>query len=254
MTPEDRDQLASEYVLGTLSVEERAEATTLAASDPVFRAAIVAWQQRLAPLDEATPAVVPPPAVWHRIEAAIGAAPAARTPGTSILQVGAGERLADSAGPTDLADVRRRLHGWRAAAAAMTAIAASLAAIVILDRLPPPTDEPGSYIAVVNRDGSLPALIVSVDTAAGLVTIRSLATERPTGRSLELWSIPNGQQPISLGVIDPNEPVTRVRPESADVIPTEGVFAVSVEPEGGSPTGAPTGPVVYSGALVKHLD
>ena len=265
MMPEERDQLAAEYVLGTLSLEERAGAEALLASDPAFAAAVARWQDRLAPLDDATPPVAPSASLWRRIEAAIDVdhvvahpAPAPR-PAPVVTgeapRADPNERLADSAGPGNVIDLGRRMRRWRTVAAGMTAIAASLAAVVILDRLPgPPTDGPGRYVAVVTRDGSLPALLVDVDTAAGLVTVRTLAAEQPADRSLELWAVPEGQQPISLGLIDPNQPVMRIRPDRAGVIPTRGAFAVSVEPVGGSPTGAPTGPVVYSGALVSAAE
>jgi anti-sigma-K factor RskA len=91
---------------------------------------------------------------------------------------------------------------------------------------------------------------VDVDTARGIVTVRAVAMEQPSDRSLELWAIPEGGQPVSLGLVDPATAVQRFRPEVSGTIPTRGQFAVSVEPPGGSPTGAPTGPVIYSGILV----
>lgn len=251
MTGEERDAMAGEYVLGTLSREERADAEILLVSDPAFAAAVRDWEDRLAPLDAATAPIAPPVALWARVEAAIGnpRAAIAREP-----HVDPRARLADAAGPEDdVIDLTRRIRRWRGLTAAVTALAAGLAAIVILDRLPSPDPvAAGRYVAVVNQDGSRPALIVDVDTARGLVTVRPVAAEQPADRSLELWAIPEGQQPVSLGVIDPKDPVIRIKPTQAGVIPTSGAFAVSVEPVGGSPTGQPTGPVVYQGVLIPQ--
>jgi anti-sigma-K factor RskA len=193
--------------------------------------------------------VVPPPSVWRRVEAAIDGEPDAA--GDVVPRVDVAARLEDAAGVADVIDLRARLARWRALAGGAMAAAAALAAVVVIDRLPlPETAGSGRYLAVVNTDGALPALVVDVDTARGVVTVRAVAAERPADRSLELWAIPEGGQPVSLGLVDPEAPVQRIRPDRAGIIPTRGLFAVSVEPVGGSPTGAPTGPVVYSGALV----
>ena len=72
------------------------------------------------------------------------------------------------------------------------------------------------------------------------------------GRSLELWVIGEGKSPRSLGVLKADTVKLRA-PEvfAGGVQPETAKFAVTVEPEGGSPTGGPTGPVVYSGALIR---
>jgi anti-sigma-K factor RskA len=137
---------------------------------------------------------------------------------------------------------------------AALALAAGLAAVLVVDRLPlwlgTPPAAGARYVAVVNRDASLPALIVDVDTAAGVVTVRPVAAEQPADKSLELWVIPEGEKPRSLGVVDPKDAVIRIGAEKSGPIPAKGVFAVTVEPPGGSPSGDPTGPVVYSGPLI----
>lgn len=248
MTPEERDGKAAEFVLGTLPVGERAEAAALIDSDPAFAAAVRAWEDRMAPLDAATAAVEPPARVWERVQRAIGQDPA-------MVRVDARERLVDSAGPVaDVVDLTRRLRRWRRISGAAMALAAGLAALLVVDRLPQflgtPPAAGARYVAVVNRDASLPALIVDVDTAAGVVTVRPVAAEQPADKSLELWVIPEGQKPRSLGVVDPKDAVIRIGAEKSGPIPAKGIFAVTVEPPGGSPSGDPTGPVVYSGPLI----
>lgn len=73
----EREQLAAEYVLGTLGAPERAELEERAESDAALRGLVEAWQLRLAPLDETTPPVEPPPELWPRIEAALEVEPGA---------------------------------------------------------------------------------------------------------------------------------------------------------------------------------
>ena len=61
--------------------------------------------------------------------------------------------------------------------------------------------EGGRYVAVVDSDGHEPALIAEVDTAAGIIRVRSLKAETPQGKSLELWHVEEGKQPRSLGIL-----------------------------------------------------
>jgi anti-sigma-K factor RskA len=107
-----------------------------------------------------------------------------------------------------------------------------------------------SFVAVINRDATAPALIVRVDLATRIVTVRPVAAERPSDRVFELWYVPDGAGPRSLGIISAAN-TTRSR-LPANAAPESGLLAVSLEPPGGSPTGAPTGPVVYSGRLIRE--
>jgi anti-sigma-K factor RskA len=88
--------------------------------------------------------------------------------------------------------------------------------------------------------------VLTVDTISNTLSIRRVADAAPAGKSYELWAVQPGQNPKSLGVV---EQARYTRPLA---VPTKDlVLAVSLEPRGGSPTGAPTGPVVFSGPLIK---
>ncbi len=91
---------------------------------------------------------------------------------------------------------------WRGVTAGALALAAALALFVIDRALLAPAQQGKSYVAVVNRGGDAPALIVRVDTASRTVYVRPLAAETPAGRSLELWYINAGQAPKSLGLVE----------------------------------------------------
>jgi anti-sigma-K factor RskA len=232
---EDREILAAEYVLGTLHADERTLFTSVLAQDAEAQAAVAAWEARFAALSVAVAEVAPPRSVWDRIESALPEQPFA------LIEGGA-------EAPSSAA-LRRSLTRWRVGAFAAGALAASLA-IFVADRelIRHPGVQP-SYVAVVNRGGEQPALVIRVDLASGNVYVRPLAAEAPAGKSLELWYIGAGKAPKSMGVVGAD--AVKI-PLPAGLTPEKATFAVTVEPQGGSPTGDPTGPVVYSGQLIKE--
>ncbi|VFU07728.1 anti-sigma factor [Methylocella tundrae] len=235
---EEREILAAEYVLGTLHADERTLFTSVLVHDADTRSAVAAWEQRLAPLSVAVAEVAPSPGVWERIE---GALPSPRPFG--VLEVG---RADDSSAPPTA--LRRSLNRWRAAALAAGALAAGLAVFILDRQLMHPAVQP-TYVAVVNRGGDLPALVVRVDLANGSVYVRPVSTQTPSGKSLELWYIGAGKAPKSMGLVGG---IAIKMPLPAGLSLDKASFAVTVEPEGGSPSGDPTGPVVYSGQLIKE--
>lgn len=275
MTPEEKDLMAAEYVIGTLPLPERRVFEQAMQRNPALAALVRAWEDRFAALDRVTPPVAPSPHVWGRVSADLGLADAVEAP--TLADVAGWETVVVPLSPepqgedlgtlsredevdpdrpsAEILTLERRVGRWRTLAAIAGAMAAGLAALVVNDRLMPPASLPeaGRYVAVVNTDGSQPALLVSVDTAAGTVTVRSVAAEQPEGRSLELWHIADGGKPVSLGVLDPAAPVLRISADRAGPSPGTGTIAVTVEPPGGSGDKGPTGPVVYSGKLIPEL-
>ncbi len=253
MSEQEREARAGEYVIGTLPADERTAFERDLQGDPALQAMVHAWEEGLAGLADLVPDEAPDPQVWAALERTLErmtrrdiANPAAPAP----------DYLSLAANAAALSRSRAR---WRATAAVMTAMAAALALFVASTIWRETSlqktglrDHGTSYLAVVNRGGDLPALVVQVDTASGVVHVRSVAAETPTGRSLELWYIAAaGGAPRSLGLVD--------RPTRDAAIPAVaqggnlagGTLAVSVEPQGGSTTGGPSGPVVYSGKLIQ---
>lgn len=226
---EELDTLAAEYVLGTLPADERAQVDERLRHDADLREAVHLWERRLSPLAEESPAEEPRAEVWRNVEAAVARLPGAR-------------------GADNVVPLRRKLAFWRGATAVTGALAAALAIFVLTDRaaLPPAG---GRYIAVVDSGGDEPALIAAVDTNTGTIRIRRLTAEAPAGHSLELWHTAEGHEPRSLGVLQAGLDELTIQDAAASGA-LEGAIAVSVEPAGGSPTGQPTGPVVYSGRLI----
>ncbi|TXM78429.1 hypothetical protein FV218_03075 [Methylobacterium sp. WL69] len=229
--PPDRDIQAAEYVLGTLPLAERLAFARALATEVDLQAAVARWQIRLTPLADTVPEVAPPAGLWLRIRAALS--PAGEDPRVQSLA--------------------RSLRRWRLGALGALALAAGLALALGLGRFLPPADpEAGQYVAVVNRGGELPALVVRVDTRRGLAQVRSVAADTPREKSLELWYIAGGGTPRSLGLVEAGR-ASLALPEAAreDARLDTALLAVTVEPPGGSPSGAPTGPIVYSGKLLR---
>jgi len=221
----DPDLRAAEYVLGTLDPGERAAMVHALATDADAAGRVRAWERRLSPLLAAIPPVVPP----SRVRAALLRAVPAGSGGS----------------PDPLAHLRRQVRRWRIATAGAGLLAAGLAVFVAFGLRPEP--EGGRYLAVVQGGGALPALIVRVDTRTGTAQVRPVGAEAPAGRSLELWYV-GATGPKPLGLVGAG--ASRVSlPQDAT---PDGVLAVSVEPPGGSPSGQPTGPVVYTGKLIAE--
>ena len=234
-TRHPRDAEAFEYALGTGSREERRAFARELELDPALASAVQYWDERLAALAASVPPEAPSAGLLDAISSRLGR--------------GTAPHVADVVDRSEVARLRRSRTVWRGIAAGAGSLAAALALWIAAGQFPPAQPE-GNLVAVVNRSGDLPALIVRVDQRSGIVQVRSVAMEAPSGRVLELWSVAPGGAPRSLGVVGTG--VTRnTLPGDRGLAP--GVtLAVSVEPPGGSPTGSPTGPVVYSGRLIAE--
>lgn len=239
--PADDDLVAAEYVLGTLDAAERRAFAERLRADGAAKQAVSEWEHRFAGLADRLAPVAPSPQVWTRIETALQAPP----PRERAFKVVDGGGLLAEGAPR----LERSRNRWRATAGALGAIAAALVAFIAVDRAGRVAPEPGgSYVAAVTRGGDKPALLVRVDLGTHTVTVLPVAAQAPPDRSLELWYIGDDKTPRAMGLVD-KQPSTLAMPAGAQPGAT---FAVSVEPPGGSKTGGPTGPVVYSGQLVKE--
>ena len=243
--PELQDRLAAEYVLGTLRGLARARLQRLMVDDANLRRAVQAWQERLVPIAAAIDPVQPPRRVWERI--------AARTAPAHEVKSGLWESIAF----------------WRnLGLVASGATAALLAAVTVFapdaPRLAPapapqivrvPADQlPAAYFAVLT-DPKTQKAVLAVSAARNsdqLVIKRLDASIVVPDKSLELWALPPGRAPRSLGVVATQEKHSVKLKSSADsALGDAALLAISLEPSGGSPTGAPTGPVLYTGPCVK---
>jgi anti-sigma-K factor RskA len=246
MTDEqDIDMLAAEYVLGTLPAEERAAVALRARHDEPLSAAIAAWEKRLAPLNETIAPREVPPHLWARIVDRL-----------NRLGTDKGTQMVSADEAIDMARMALRLVRWQATALTASAIAAGLLLFIGYRELARPEPQ-RTLVAVLQKDAQSPAFLVSVDLEQKLLTIRAVAAPPHPGKSYELWLVHDDlKSPRSLGVIGEG-PFTVVQPKLAAYAPQtieQATLAVSLEPEGGSPTGAPTGPVLYAGKLIQATE
>lgn len=233
------DTMAGEYVLGLLIGEELRQALERLRSDPEFASEVARWQGRLAPLHGETQAVEPPADLWNRIAA----------------------EVADEGADNDNAPLlRRHLFIWKSVAGAMTAIAASLALLLIFEprtravQSVPGQTQPASspMVAMLGSEGSM-KVVASWDPGAKqlVLAVPGDMTTDPN-HSNELWVIPAGGKPKSLGTMPQSKQMHMQLANALAALLQQGAtIAISIEPRGGSPTGAPTGPVVASGALSR---
>ena len=273
---EDHNALAAEYVLGTLDASERAQVEAIMSADKDFAATVEAWERRLNTLSQMVGAVEPRPEVWEKIRAEVAQLAASSTQEQpSAFPSFDGFEARDDAAPEALNVVafRGRIQRWRNVAAFTSAIAAALVAVVLTqvyrpDLLPEglrpkpqvqvaqsPAPAGAQYVAVLQKDGNSPAFILTVDDATKRFTVRKVGAQPEAGKSYELWIVSDKfQAPRSLGVIGGDEFTARpvLSAFDADTI-NQATYAVTAEPEGGSPTGAPTGPIVFSGKLVESV-
>jgi anti-sigma-K factor RskA len=231
---DDRQGLAAEWVLGTLDARERAAAETRRAADPAFDAMIRDHERRLAPLLASVAEVTPPADLEDRLFARLAAEQPAATPAEGDDGV--------------VVALRRRLRLWQGAAVGLAMATAALLVMVVPQRGVTPN---GSFVAVLQSSGVEPAFVATIDLGAGTVKVRRVGAEARSDRAYELWAVGGGRPaPVSLGVVDASARIPVARLGAADRAHLDATaFAISLEPPGGSPTGSPTGPVLWVGKL-----
>lgn len=219
--PELRERLAAEYALGTLRGRARERLRRWLRDDPELAREVAAWEARLAPMTGALPPVAPPPRVWPKIEQQL--------------------------------NFRKPSSLWKALGlVASGAVAALLAVAVFL----PARHEavPAAYVAVLTDPKTNAAVLVATAERSGsMLRVNTLDPAiHVAGRSLELWALPRGGAPKSLGLVPARRAdlkLVAAADQSLGDVPT---LAISLEPQGGSPSGRPTGPVLYRGPCVKY--
>lgn len=246
--PPSADILAGEYVLGVLDAAQRAEVERRIASDPGFARLVAQWENRLAPLLESLGTEAVPAHLWPRIRTSLGW-PAATTASPRIWQ---------------------RTGFWQG----MTALAAALALVAVFSRrdLEPTTPSPTPVavtptppttpaepeqatkpVTPLLHDDGTPGWLASVDKAQGKVLMVPVpAAADAAGRATELWLIPAGGTPRSLGLVSINRAHTVAVPATLrDALVNGSVLAITLEPSTGAPQGIPTGPIIAKGDIAN---
>ncbi len=222
------DVAAAELALGVLDGEERSAALRRMLAEPDFARDVERWRDHFAVMLDGVAEVSPPKGLFDRVEA----------------------RIDGNDAP------RRAVNPWKP-----TAIAASLAALAMTAVALRPVETPPPVVvvapqapaapmiaamALTDASGSQPAIY---DATTGLVKMPG-PMPIPAGKAAQLWVIEGTAAPKPLGLFRSTGPGTYEAEAKIDtVIPAGATLAISIEPPGGSPTGAPTGPVIATGKL-----
>ncbi len=231
-----RGKLAAEYVLGTMSSRTRRRFNTMLKQMPALRRNVADWESRLLPLANVLPEIEPPARVWKAIEARIQ-----------------GNRPSKTA-----AGFWQNLSFWRLSSFASGALALALIVFIGLPGRQATEELPGRMVVVMNdlqtREPAMTATWEPGRQGERIVRLRVIGhAEMAPGTAWEMWMLPGGdQKPVSLGLVTTHETQTMVVPASMTArLDSAAGLAMSVEPAGGSPTGLPSGPVLYAGNCIK---
>ena len=224
LRPEDEDiALAAELALGLLEGEELAAARRRQLADPGFAAAVERWVLDFAPLALGGVDVAVTAGLWQRIEARLPGA----EPGTVVA-----------------------LRRWRATAIATSAAAAVLLAILLLRPVPQPVVLPPTPVVVAQITGSAGAAFAArYDAEQGMLHVRTEAMPS-SRRAPELWVIPAGGKPVSLGLVaaQGNRDVA-VAPAHRALLAEGATLAVTMEDAATAPHAGPSGAPVAAGKI-----
>lgn len=231
--PITRDDLAIDHALGLAEGEHLERAERLMDSDAGFRRTVQDWRRRLTEIDDTAPKIEPDPGLYPRIEAALARPErrvAARPPNASFWE---------------------NLAVWRGLGLA-GALASLVLAVGLTAALLRGPDTP-IFVAVLERDDGRPAAVVNAFADGTAVLVPMETIEVPEGRVLEVWTLQSRERgPVSIGLIE------RARTIRLDLtkLPKTGasqLFEITLEPQGGSPVGRPTGPVLMKGLTAQSL-
>lgn len=233
LEPPPDEVLAGEYVLGVVDAQQRRTVQARIATDPAFARLVAEWEQRLGSLHAGIAPVEVPPHVWQRIRSQLGwQMPPART------------------------SLWHSIGLWRAATA--LAVIAAIAAVLV-GRIPPRTPQHPTIalqpaagpVTTLSRDSGAPGWLASIDVGGGTMMLVPVpAPPDAKGRVPELWLIPQGRAPQPLGLLSSSRShAITVPPALRAALRSGSLLAVSLEPPGGAPHGAPTGPIIAKGTI-----
>ena len=222
--PALRDALAAEYVLGTLRGLARDRFERWLKDDPGLRSEVNTWEELLAGFNAGIAPVPAPERLWQAIE----------------LRLGMAERKTSAPAPAVPG-----LRWWRGAWLSLSVAALLVMALVFRPDVAVDDFAPDMQLVLHNKE-QRPVWQIQADTRHNRLMVSALRpVQLPDDRSLELWLLPkSGGPPISLGLMPTRMENSLVVTANTALIEAA-AYAVSLEPQGGSPTGAPTGPVLY---------
>jgi len=232
--------LAGEFVIGTLSAAERQAVEARLASDPALLEAVSRWEERLLPLTALVESAEPTDSLWERITHSVAA-----------LERGSPKAPAPVLRANPVTGWWHSLALWRGLAAAGCAAAVLMASVLVLRQ--PESGAPQYMVVLVAPQDKAPGWVVQAshhdDGSVELIPLGR--DEVPAEKSLQFWTKADGWKgPVSLGLVKPGQAV-RVPLSSLPPLQSNQLFELTLEPAQGSPLDRPTGPVQFIGRAVK---
>jgi anti-sigma-K factor RskA len=218
--PEVVDRLASEYALGTLRGPARRRFERWRASTPFIDQRCRFWEERLMHLAKGLTPEQPPAHVWPAILRRLNLT--TRQPALRRIR-----SFALAASVVLVVGVAALLY-WRGLPAIRATAVATISA------------KSGEHIWELEVFGN----------ADRLVAHAAKFPAHSPGHDYELWALPKGAAPVSLGILPAAGASSRILTlMQKQALALSSQVAVSIEPLGGSPTGQPTGTIVYVAPL-----
>lgn len=265
---DDRSAVAGEYVLGTLEPSEHLSFEAILMSDQQLQAAVHSWQDHLLSLSQRAMPVQPSINLWPRVEASLIAVAA------QSVQTTQSARIAQPVQPAAVTTARpstqqaisepsrspikagsrwwQQLAFWRGLSALAVAASMLMATALLRQDSRPPAGGTRYLALLQSPDQQLTGWIVEVQSG-GTVRLVPMApgTPVPADRVLQFWTKPkDAASPTSLGVVRAGQtfelPVSQL-----PAVGEQQLFEITLEPEGGSPIGRPTGPILFVGRSQK---
>lgn len=241
MSPVPDDDLlqADLYVLGLLDPAEQAEAERRIGSDGAFAARVAEAARRLSPLDDRTVPAPLPAGAWERMEARLAVSIPRPVPGTPLP-------APSVPAPPAPANLSRAPGRERLAWAAVALLALGLGWPLLRGMGSEGPEGAAAVAILLDPDGTPFALIEDFGNGEAAVTTL-VAYDVPEGESLQVWTKWSEEVgPVSLGVLEEFASA----PLGADSLPEPvagQLYEITLEDEGGSATGRPTGPILGVG-------
>lgn len=217
------DIIAGEFVLGVLSAQDRATVEARIRTDSAFAKKVSHWEQHFSSLNDDYSEATPPSHVFMNIE----------------------KRLFEGSAPAK-SGLWSSLAFWRSLSFASLALVAGIGLLQLGVFTPQQASKP--LVAQLASENGNINLVALYDDQSGIVKLTPAAAGKPEEKSLELWLIDGDKPAVSLGVLPSSgNGEVKIPPAFQNKISEGMIFAISLEPFGGSPTGKATGPVLALG-------
>ena len=224
LQPDLLEQLAAEYVLGTLRGKARLRFESIMMQSYKARLAVWEWEQHINPMAEALPMEKPPQKIWKNISQRIDPRPKATTAGLWL---------------------------WRSIGMVSTAAVVVLAVLINFSSL---QGSQPDQLAMFSDEQAKPLWLVTTNSHNGKLVVKPINAQALAvdDKAFELWMLPKQGSPQSMGLlpVSGNAVATVLSPQVLNLLQENNGLAISLEPKGGSPTGAPTGPVLYQAPMI----